>query len=925
MKKKQRTALSPPPLQAGDDLSLVAERDIRRAVLSLTNSLLSYADGSYDTAAHLLHRLLLHPKIKGLTDFASQLQNSEVDRCIVNRIRGSITALKKNCRTDHERIAYEALLVAVAPSPEQNIDAFAKRLNTRWHTLKSYQNRRTLLDEGLAANGWYMASVKPRRDALVQNSDLYAKYIAFFKDTRITNVNPSVNAPVTRHMEGKLWHKGPCGSDCEVHPRHELQVTLTEAYGILKGDSTSEYEGLAAKCSWSTFVSLVPWWVKKPKSSTCNCVYHTRAHLLLKAFRHAMKHAHKDCTCPCAFCGGGQHCKDAFDNMTMQTIFDDALCNRQPNPHRSSDASVGTSEIRRPGLYHDAKCVLGTCSECKPAMCPCPTGSSSIQERAPFPVSTCFSCPLHHTTDPVFYKDFVPVKHTENAKNEAGHYVSVEKTRTVKKEVESTRKEFGKYFQEHLRDYLPHRHAAMFNAEQFDAMVDALKDHPEQIMILMDFGMNYSHVHRDEDQGEFWMHVQTTVLPMVVYRVVEGVVWAESWVFLSDDRSHDNDFVRHCVKQLVGELVGEQGVSVKKISFWSDGCAAQFKLAKQMAFISQKSLDLPDGTIIDLDMNHYFFCSCHGKGPSDAETAVVKTKGRRLEFENDVYMAFSEDFFREVKGGLESLRPPPIAKKERHTLRKRYVRFVNLGDAPRVNKDYNGIEGFIAMNHSFRSTSQDGTLFIRWLPCACSVCFGDDRGDCKLSRFNTEAVTRTICATREIQNKTLKEHLDDRHEKYKRRLLEMKGGCDGVNAAFLSSDPKEPYWLGCLLSGPRHLKKGDVINQRMVGRGSKKLEDEVVPVFWYTKKADLKGGPLVYTKPSVEKCNELTGCSCGKWHPTLTYFHAIRPPLIPAESFSSTTKDPLQHVLPPGFHQQITATMKIDKKIEKENGSQSRL
>ena len=118
MKKKQRTALSPPPLQAGDDLSLVAERDIRRAVLSLTNSLLSYADGSYNTAAHLLHRLFLHPKIKDLTDFASQLQNAEVYRCIVNRIRDSITKLKKDCRTDHERIAYEALLVAVAPSPD---------------------------------------------------------------------------------------------------------------------------------------------------------------------------------------------------------------------------------------------------------------------------------------------------------------------------------------------------------------------------------------------------------------------------------------------------------------------------------------------------------------------------------------------------------------------------------------------------------------------------------------------------------------------------------------------------------------------------------------------------------------------------------------------------------------------------------------
>ena len=39
-----------------------------------------------------------------------------------------------------------------------------------------------------------------------------------------------------------------------------------------------------------------------------------------------------------------------------------------------------------------------------------------------------------------------------------------------------------------------------------------------------------------------------------------------------------------------------------------------------MAFVSQKSLDLPNDATIDLDMNHYFFCSCHGKGPSDAGT-----------------------------------------------------------------------------------------------------------------------------------------------------------------------------------------------------------------------------------------------------------------------------------------------------------------
>ena len=42
-------------------------------------------------------------------------------------------------------------------------------------------------------------------------------------------------------------------------------------------------------------------------------------------------------------------------------------------------------------------------------------------------------------------------------------------------------------------------------------------------------------------------------------------------------------------------------------------------------------------------MSHSFFCSCHGNGPSDAETAVVKTAGRTAE-ENDVYLAFPVDF-----------------------------------------------------------------------------------------------------------------------------------------------------------------------------------------------------------------------------------------------------------------------------------------
>ena len=42
----------------------------------------------------------------------------------------------------------------------------------------------------------------------------------------ITNVNPAVNTVVKSHSKGRSWHKGPCGSDCKEHVRHDLQVCL---------------------------------------------------------------------------------------------------------------------------------------------------------------------------------------------------------------------------------------------------------------------------------------------------------------------------------------------------------------------------------------------------------------------------------------------------------------------------------------------------------------------------------------------------------------------------------------------------------------------------------------------------------------------------------------------------------------------------
>ena len=102
-------------------------------------------------------------------------------------------------------------------------------------------------------------------------------------------------------------------------------------------------------------------------------------------------------------------------------------------------------------------------------------------------------------------------------------------------------------------------------------------------------------------------------------------------------------------------------------------------------------------------MDHSFFASCHGKGPSDGETAVVKTAGRTLE-EYDVYLAFPVDFYAKVKVKLEKIEKPADDKKERHSLHERVVRFVSKSDVVRVAAGFNGrIEPFLFRCRDHRS------------------------------------------------------------------------------------------------------------------------------------------------------------------------------------------------------------------------------
>ena len=836
---------------SGDELSRASRAAYDAITLSSNASEINFNK----IIMHLLNR----PLVRKLCDYSKKLAAAKVDSAIANRLVDAIKMLKDKCNNTEERIAYEAVLVAVAPSPDDSLSAFVGRLKVRFQTLKKKTEMRQLLDAGEATACWFHKEVAPNARAFVNKEGCKQKYDAFWiENTDVTNVDPSTGSKITKHSKGRCWHKGACDDECEHHHRYLLQVTLEEAWDIFQG----KCPGLVASgCGRSVFFSLVPWWVKKPKGSTCNCIYHTQAQLLISCYRHVMIAAHKDCDCDCEFCGRGTKCGPALEVLNSQAIFDGALCAREK-------AVTG-------GLHNKASCVLRTCKECGPS-------GGKV-----FPLSGLFNCPLSRSAAMCKYKKIETEKKTTTVTTD-GEAEEKSTNITVKKEKESTRKAFTELLEEYLVEvYLPHRTAAHFNAEQFDAMIDGLKDKPDDVVMLMDFGMNYSHVHPDETQGEFWTHVQTTVLPIIVYRLVDGKVWAESYVFLSDDLKHDNDFVRHCVEVLVEDLKGN-GAAVSAVHFWSDGCGAQFKLQKQFYFVSQPEIFLPGGGKHTVKMAHYFFCSCHGKGPSDAETGVTKTKGRTLE-NNNKYMARPIDFYHGVKEKLEDLQPVPADKKQRHSLRQRKFYFVERQTVARVATKGIGMEGEVKNNHAFWAVGQIGRGKRRWMPCACSGCFSFDPAACKQPEFNRESEAFEVSMDTVADTRSLDEMLTERTAKLSRRMNSSTGGGEGSAVAlFLNAADDEAQWtLAEVAENPRKRKRGDVIHN-LAQRKSDKDGDMVVKVFKYERVDDPEEGKdrSLFKRPK-EKCSKWShqckSGTCDKWHAELEHAVSIREFLTKAQ------------------------------------------
>jgi hypothetical protein len=124
-----------------------------------------------------------------------------------------------------------------------------------------------------------------------------------------------------------------------------------------------------------------------------------------------------------------------------------------------------------------------------------------------------------------------------------------------------TRPDFYKMVMKHVNDkVVVHAHHV---ANQRIAYQNFLLHLPPHVLAaLMDFGMNFPHVPLLAIASMHWANQQTTVYPVVIYRMIRkaggGLMGEDVWVlvqerivFISADTNHDNLFVQHCIKSLL--------------------------------------------------------------------------------------------------------------------------------------------------------------------------------------------------------------------------------------------------------------------------------------------------------------------------------------------------------------------------------------
>ena len=261
---------------------------------------------------------------------------------------------------------------------------------------------------------------------------------------------------------------------------------------------------------------------------------------------------------------------------------------------------------------------------------------------------------------------------------------------------------------------------------------------PDAIVSVVDFAENYSFKWQNEVQSQHWFSFQVTIFVHITFCIHphwDGVdpqtrLLTEYHFYISDDKSHDNQFVQHCFSLHQDFLIQQGSPFLAEHIVFSDGCATQFKCAKNLYFMARYpsltcSNDLPSGCT----MQWNWFGSGHGKGRWDGAGAHVKQAlraeqvkplGCRLHGATDVVQFLCTQMTREYAG---------YSGARRSVHRYFYdVTEVEVNLMASFNaRTMDGTRSF----HQICSVNLEGTsLQLRDLSCFCKFCMDGGDGPC---------------------------------------------------------------------------------------------------------------------------------------------------------------------------------------------------
>ena len=145
-----------------------------------------------------------------------------------------------------------------------------------------------------------------------------------------------------------------------------------------------------------------------------------------------------------------------------------------------------------------------------------------------------------------------------------------------------------------------------------------------EFAVTGDFSENYSFVVQDAAQGFHWNNLQATIHPWVYYYKKDQKLEHSSFTIISENNTHDVISVHLYIKSLIHHLKSVFGPqNVKKLYYFSDGCAGQYKNCKSFLNLCHHKNDF------GIDAEWHFFATSHGKGPSDGVGGTIKREAAK--------------------------------------------------------------------------------------------------------------------------------------------------------------------------------------------------------------------------------------------------------------------------------------------------------